>query len=223
MPCAACTEPASWSSFTTTLVTSAFFHILLHEIGIDHRLVFVDRYAGVHKREAYLKLNPNGLVPVLKDHDIVLYEAAAISLHLADKHPDANLAPALGTNDRAHFYKWLMWLATSLHPALSNYLHPSRWVADEAAQANLRDGAETRVAELFDIIDIEVAKNARPWLLGEDYSLLDAYAFVLCRWSRRMARPGLSWPHFGPYANRVAERPAVLRALKAEHLSEPWI
>ncbi|WP_439393371.1 glutathione binding-like protein [Bradyrhizobium sp. PMVTL-01] len=154
---------------------------------------------------------------------MILYEAAAISLYLADKHPGSRLAPEVGTDGRAHFYKSLMWLATSLHPALSNYLHPSKWTADEAAQIKLRSGAEARVVELFDIIDAELAIDARPWLLGEDYSILDAYAFVLCRWSRGMARPGASWPHFGRYANRIAERPAVLRALRAEHLSEPWI
>jgi glutathione S-transferase len=198
-------------------------HILLHEIGSDHRLIFVDRHAGAHKREPYLTLNPNGLIPVLRDGDLVLYEAAAIALHLADRHPDSLLAPAVGTNARAHFYKWLMWLASSLHPALSNYLHPNKWMADEAAQARLRAGAEARIAELFDIIDAELARHERPWLLGETFSVLDAYAFVLCRWSRRMARPGASWPKFGPYAHRIAERPAVLRALRAEHLSEPWI
>jgi glutathione S-transferase len=56
---------------------------------------------------------------------------------------------------------------------------------NEAAQAKLRAGAEMRVAELFDIIDTEVAKNARPWRLGEGYSVRDAYAFILCRWPRR--------------------------------------
>jgi glutathione S-transferase len=198
-------------------------HILLHEIGIEHRLIFVDRYANAHKREAYLKLNPNGLIPVLKDGDLVLYEAAAISLHLADNHPDAGLAPPLGTNERAHFYKWLLWLASNLHPALSNYLHPGKWTGDEAAQAELRAGAEKRIAALFDIVDAEIASHGRPWLLGETYSVLDAYAFVLCRWSRGMARPGARWPNFGPYAKRVSERPAVVRALEAERLAEPWI
>ena len=72
----------------------------------------------------------------MKDGDLVLYEAAAIALHLADKYPEARLAPSVGTDERAHFYKWLMWLATSLHPALSNYLHPGKWMADEAAQLN---------------------------------------------------------------------------------------
>jgi glutathione S-transferase len=198
-------------------------HILLHEIGIDHRLIFVDRYAGAHKREPYLTLNPNGLIPVLRDGDLVLYESAAIALHLADRHPQSKLAPAVGTDARAHFYKWLMWLAASLHPALSNYLHPNKWTSDEAAQAKLRAGAEARIAELFDIIDAEVARHAGPWLLGETFSVVDAYAFVLCRWSRRMARPGVSWPNFGPYAHRIAQRSAVGRALTAEHLSEPWI
>jgi glutathione S-transferase len=198
-------------------------HILLHEIGIQHRLIFVDRYANAHKREAYLKLNPNGLIPVLRDGDLVLYEAAAIALHLADTHPDAGLTPPLGTDARAHFYKWLFWLATNLHPALSNYLHPGKWTADAAAQAQLRAGAEERIAALFYIIDAEIAGHGGPWLLGETYSAVDAYAFVLCRWARNMAKPGSSWPHFGPSARRVSARPAVLRALHAERLSEPWI
>jgi glutathione S-transferase len=196
-------------------------HILLHEIGLEHRLIFVDRYANAHKRADYLGLNPNGLIPVYRDGDLVLWEAAAISLHLADTHPQARLAPAIGSAERAHFYKWLMWLATALHPALSNYLHPGKWTGDEASQARLRAGAEERVGALFDIVDREI--GTRPWLLGESYSAVDAYAFVLCRWSRRMTRPGVSWPNFGPYAARVAERPAVRRALEAERLAEPWI
>jgi glutathione S-transferase len=198
-------------------------HILLHELEIEHRLIFVDRYANAHKREAYLKLNPNGLIPILRDGDLVLYEAAAIALHLTDTHPDAGLTPPLGTDARAHFYKWLFWLATNLHPALSNYLHPGKWALDAAAQAQLRAGAEDRIAALFDIIDAEIAGHGGPWLLGETYSAVDAYAFVLCRWARNMAKPGSSWPHFGSSARRVSERPAVLRALHAERLSEPWI
>jgi glutathione S-transferase len=198
-------------------------HILLHEIGIEHRLIFVDRYANVHKRQAYLKLNPNGLIPVLKDGELILYDAAAIALHLADKHPQSGLAPSPATSERAHLYKWLFWLATNLHPSLSNYLHPGKWTGDESARSELRSGAENRIAALFDIIDAEIASHGHPWLLGETYSIVDAYAFVLCRWSRGMARPGVSWPNFGPYARRVSERPAVQRALEAERLVEPWI
>lgn len=198
-------------------------HILLHELGIDHRLIFVDCNANAQKRPEFLALNPNGLVPVLRDGDIVLFEAAAISMYLVDHYPEAHLAPPVGTEERAHFYKWLMWLATNLHPALSNYLHPRKWTDDEAAQAKLREGAEERVAEMFGILDSELQDRTGPWLVGNSFSVVDAYAFVLCRWSRRMKRPGASSPNFGPYAKRIAERPAIQKALAAEHLVEPWI
>jgi glutathione S-transferase len=72
-------------------------HMLLEEIGAPFELVFVDRANAAHKSPEYLKLNPNGQIPVLVDGSFVLYEAAAICLHLADHHPDAKLAPPLGT------------------------------------------------------------------------------------------------------------------------------
>ncbi len=202
---------------------SLFPHILLEELGLAHELVFVDRYADAHKREAYLAMNPNGLIPVLVDGDLVLHESAAIALHLVDTHPAAGLAPAPGTPERARFYQWLLWLATGLHPALSMALHPGKWAGTEETQAELRARAEAKAAALFDIADRELARHGGPWLLGEAYSAVDAYALVLCRWSRRMARPGASWPCFGAYARRVLERPAVERALRAEYLEQPWI
>lgn len=198
-------------------------HILLEELGAPYELVFVDRYAGAHKRAEYLALNPNGLIPVLVDGPLVVYEAAAICLHLSDTHPQAGLMPPPGSAERAHAYKWLLWLATGLHPALSNYLHPSKWALSEAAQGELRTGAEAAVARHFDILDAHLAGQGGPWLSGADYSIADAYAVVLCRWSRRMERPGASWAHVGPYARRVLERPAVQRALAQEHLAPPWI
>ena len=78
-------------------------HILLQELGVPFELVRVDREAAAHKSAAYLKLNPNGLIPVLEDGDQVLYETAAILLHLADTHPEAVLAPGVGTPERAQY------------------------------------------------------------------------------------------------------------------------
>jgi len=198
-------------------------HILLEELGEPYELVFVDRYAGAHKRADYLALNPNGLIPVLIDGPLVVYEAGAICLHLSDTHPQAGLMPALGSAERAHAYKWLLWLGTGLQLALSNYLHPSRWALSDGAQGELRTSAEAAVARHFDILDEYLAGKSGPWLTGADYSIVDAYALTLCRWSRRMERPGASWPHVGPYAGHVLERPAVQRALAQEHLAQPWI
>ena len=84
-------------------------HVLLHEIGAPFELQLVDRAQGAHKSPAYLALNPNGLIPVLVDGDLVLYETAAIALHLCDTHPAAELAPALGTADRAPLHKGKGW------------------------------------------------------------------------------------------------------------------
>ena len=92
---------------------SLIVHVLLEELGAPFELVHVDRGARAHKSAEYLKLNPNGLIPVLVDGDLVLYETAAICLHLADRYGAAQFAPAVGTAERAHFYKWLIWSASS--------------------------------------------------------------------------------------------------------------
>ena len=75
-------------------------HILLEEIGAPYERVFVDRAKGAHRAPDHLKLNPNGLLPVLTDGELVLYETAAIALHLVDTHPQAGLVPALGTPEK---------------------------------------------------------------------------------------------------------------------------
>src|SRR5512147_1472009 len=106
---------------------SLIAHILLEELGLRFELQYVDRARSAQKSPAYLKLNPNGLIPVMADGGLVLYETAAICLHLADTHPQAGFAPAPGTNERAHFYKWLAWMTNTLQAALIAYFYPERW------------------------------------------------------------------------------------------------
>src|SRR5688572_16323657 len=98
-------------------------HMLLETLGVPFELQLVDRTRNAHKQPEYLKLNPNGLIPVLIDGDLVLYETAAICLHLVDTHPHAGLAPAIGTPARALFYKWLVWLTNTLQTALIVYFY----------------------------------------------------------------------------------------------------
>src|SRR5450755_61261 len=112
-------------------------HMLLEELGAPYELLLVDRNAQAHKATDYLRLNPNGLIPVLVDGDLVLYESAAICLHLADRHPEAHLAPPLGTAERAHFYKWLIHLTNTVQAELLSYFYPERQTDDAAAAAQL--------------------------------------------------------------------------------------
>ena len=200
-------------------------HILLEEIGAPFERVLVDRTQGVHKTQQYLQLNPNGLIPVLVDGELVLYESAAICLHLCDTHPDAALAPPLGSRERAHFYKWLMWLTNTLQATLIVYFYPERWMnaSNPPGAAELKTHAEARVRVLLDQLDAELARHGGPWLLGADYTALDAYALMLCRWTRGFGQPARTRPRLGPYLRRVLARPSVQRALAAENLTPPFV
>ena len=197
-------------------------HMLLEEIGAPFALKLVDRSVNAQKSPAYLKLNPNGLIPVLEDGDLVLYETAAILLHLADTHPEAQLAPAFGSAERAHFYKWMLWLANTFHATLIPFFYPERWADDASAIAQVKAHAEARVGQLLDQLDAELARHAGPWLLGAGFSAVDPYALMLGSWTRHFARPARSLPEFGPYLRRVQSRPAVQRALRAEGLVPDW-
>ena len=200
-------------------------HIVLEEIGQPFELAFVDAAQGAHKTSQYLRLNPNGLIPVLVDGDLVLYETAAICLHLADAHPEHRLAPELGTPARAQFYKWLMWLSNTLQTSLILYFYPERWVdADNAAGARqVRAHAESKIATLLDQLEAQLDSSGGPWLLGRQYTVLDPYALMLCRWTRGFAKPARERPLLGAHLQRVLERPAVQRAIRAEGLGQPLV
>ncbi len=207
-------------------------HILLEEIGTPYQRVLVDRMADAHKAPAYLALNPNGLIPVLTDGDLVLYETAAIALHLADTHPQAALVPALGTAARAQFYKWLMWLTNTLQATLMIYFYSERWVdeGNTAGAAELKANAQRKVGGMLDQLDAHLASHGGPWFMGAHHSALDAYVFTLCRWTRNFsaapgspAVPARERPHLGPYLQRMLARPAVQRVLANEQLAPPFV
>jgi glutathione S-transferase len=202
-------------------------HIVLEELGAAFELKYVDRAATAHKSAPYLALNPNGLIPVLVDtayvpQPLVLYETAAICLHLADSHAAAELLPALATVERAHAYKWLAWLTNTLQATLIPYFYPERWADDAAAVAQVKAHAEAKVGAMVDQLDAELARHGGPWLLGASYSVLDPYAFVLCRWTRGFDKPARQRAHLKPWLDRVLARPATQRAFEREGLKAPW-
>lgn len=201
-------------------------HMLLEEIGAPYELVLVDRDKNAHQSPDYLKLNPTGRIPVLIDGDLVLYEAAAICLHLADRHPAAALAPALASNERAEFYKWLIYLTNTMQAELITYFYGDRLTDDAAAAAQVKAHAETRVGAMLDLCEATLAENhARdrgPYLLGAHYSAVDPYLLMLSRWTRMMHNPARNRPYLGRYLTMVAARPAVQRAFAGENIAAPY-
>ena len=205
-------------------------HVLLYELGVPFQLQLVDRTQGAHKAADYLKLNPNGLIPVLVDGEQVLYETAAILMHLADayspRHPQAQLAPPLGSAERAQYYKWMLWLSNTMQAMVIHYFYPQRMVADGNTEgaAQVKASAEARLGDCLAQLDALLAGHGAAWILGAAYSAADPLAFMLCRWTRGFkSRPARDYPHIGPYLQRMLERPAVQQAVAAEKLPPPVV
>jgi glutathione S-transferase len=103
---------------------SLVVHLALLECGAHYRLVPVDLDAGAQRDPEYLKLNPNGVVPTLLVDGAPVYEAAALLMTVADRHPQAALAPATGTHERALWYQWIVHLANTVQPAFRMWFYP---------------------------------------------------------------------------------------------------
>ncbi len=206
-------------------------HILLEEMGLPYELKLVDRTNNAQKSLEYLKLNPNGLIPVLIDDDVVLYETAAICLHLTDTHPEMGFAPAVGTDERAQFYKWLMWLTNTLQPAIIMYFYTDRYTTstDAAVIGQIKAKTQERIGAMLKQLDDHLSANGGPWMMGEKFSVLDIYAFMLGRWTRVFegaspaTRAARTWPHLGPFMHRMLARPSVQRVVEQEGLQDPVI
>ena len=196
-------------------------HMMLREIGAEFELRLVDRAQNAQKSAAYLKLNPNGRIPVLVDGDLVLFETAAIALHLCDKHPEARLAPPVGSPERSLFYRWLVHLTNTPQAEYRSWFYPHEHVADEAAAPSVKEAAGRRLDAMFDVIANQL--GAGPWLLGERFSAADLYLFMLIRWGRGMPRPPRTLPPLGRLAERVLARPAVKATIEAEGLQAPIV
>ena len=203
-------------------------HVVLHELGVPFELSLVDRTVNAHKSPEYLKLNPNGLIPVLVDGNLVLHETAAICLHLADTHPAAQLAPPLGTAERALFYKWLMWLTNTVQANLIHYFYGHRLVdeGNAAAVVQIKAHVQSKVRECLVQVDNHLALShaAGPWMMGSQYTVLDPYVWMVSRWTRGFSdKPARSYEHIGPYLERMQQRPALRRVIAAEQLSLPLV
>lgn len=196
-------------------------HMLLREIGAPFELRLIDRAVGAHKKPDYLKLNPHGTIPLLLDGDLALHQTAAIALHLVDCHPEAGLAPPVGTEERALFYKWMIYLTNTPQAEYMLWFYPERHAADESAIAQLKAAAGAALEAMFGQIAAELSEG--PWLLGERFSAVDLFLFMLTRWGRAMPRPPRALPAIAAHAERVANRPAVLAALAAEGLAAPFV
>ncbi len=173
-------------------------HAALAEIGVDYQLVELDRDQA-QTDAAYRALNPLGVVPTLVAGDVVVSESAAILLYLADRFPEARLAP----DDRAELYRWLVFMTNTMQTCMLRFFYPERYGGGE-----VEDVAAAEADRLFDLV--EESLEGRDWLVGDQRTAADLFLFMLTRWGRRLEPAAWERPrlraHFLPHA-RPAGRP----------------
>lgn len=187
-------------------------HIVLHELGQAHELEKVDTAEKrTESGKDYLSINPKGVVPALElDGGAVLTEGPAIMQFLADGAGDEQLAPKPGTIERARVQEVLNFTGSSLHIAFKPMFSAD---SDDAAKAKAREN----IGRSLDWLEGLLA-DGRPYLTGDDFTVADAYAFVVAGWSPRVGVDLDRWPSVKAFVGRVAERPAAVRAMTAEGL-----
>ncbi|MEZ5647420.1 MAG: glutathione S-transferase family protein [Alphaproteobacteria bacterium] len=197
-------------------------HILLEEMGVPYQLQLVDRDKNEHKSEAYLNLNPTGRIPAMIDDGLIVFESAAICLHLCDKYPDKGLIPKIGTPERTKFYTWLMYLTNTIQPEVSIWWYSERYTADSSGVSAIKAASDQRLNDMFTLIDQQLAKHG-PFFLGKDYTAIDPYLLMVSRFARKTQKPPRNFPVLGKYLENLLARPAVQHALQQEGLEAPFI
>lgn len=186
-------------------------HIVSREAGIPVDLVRVDLKS--HKTQDgadYYGVNPRGYVPMLElDDGSFLREGPALVQFLADKAPETGLAPPAGSLERVRLQEWLTFIGTELHKTFSWLFNPN---APEEAKNIARDKIASRLA------DVDKHLAARPYLLGDHFTAADAYAFTVINWAGRVHIDMKPFPNVSAFMARVAARPKVREAMKAEGL-----
>ncbi len=184
------------------------------EIGVPHELARVERDEQGRPSDAYLALDPFGKIPTLEDGDLVLTESAAICLHLADRFPDARLAPPLGSRERSELYRWLMYLTNTVQPAQLRHFYPQRYGTE-----GVKEAADAELHEHYDRLDAHLA--GREWLVGGERSVADLFLFVLTRWGRSLEPPAWERPNLRAHFLRTLELPGVRKMIEEQGLELP--
>ncbi len=184
-------------------------HIVFRETGQAVDLERVDRKTKTTAGgENFLDINPLGHVPTLRlDNGAYLTEAVAIMQYIADRKPESGLMPAAGNMDRYRVLEWLNFTATELHKQFTPLFK-------EGTPEDYKPVAKASLEKAFGIIDRHLEGKTN--LVGENFTVADAYLFVVTNWSRFQQIDVAQWPNLKAFQERVRARPAVEEAMRAE-------
>jgi glutathione S-transferase len=186
-------------------------HISLREAGLPFELEQVDlRSKEIKSGGDFRAVNPKGMVPVLElDNGDRLTEGPAIVQYIADRAPATGLAPAAGTIERYHLMEWLNFITSELHKNFTPLFRPN-------TPEDYKQIARDNLAQRYAFVDGKLA--GKQYLMGERFTVADAYAFTITNWTRIQKIDLAPWPNVAGFMERVRARPRVREALKAEGL-----
>ena len=191
--------------------------VLLEEIGAPYELIDTSVDKDTPRPPEQLAINPNGWVPVLTWDGGAMYEAAAITIFLSDRHPEAKLSPSANDPRRPLYLQTLVYFSNAVQNAYQLTYYPDRFVNTPDDEPSAQQRGNRRLRETWQVIDDQIGGNE--WLLGDEFSAADIYLFMLTTWLRpAMGHPSLSeFPNVQRIANKVKLRPSV------QAVYETWI
>lgn len=187
-------------------------HIIVRELSLPVSLMKVDLSTKKFGNdEEYLVINKKGYVPALEfDDGTLLTEGVAILQFLADQKPEANLAPANGSRERYKLQEWLTFIASEIHKSFAPLF-------DSSTPQQTQNTSREKIDKRFAYVEEQLAQ--RDFLLGDQFTVADAYLFVMMLWADKFEIDLSKWPTLKEYKERIASRTSVQEALAAEKIA----
>ena len=168
------------------------------------------------KEPAYLKLNPQGAVPLLVDGDLILPQNIAILAYLDSVHPEANIFGSSDPEAKANAWRWLAFMNSDVHKAFAPLFHAPAWIPTDELKAAAQQAAREQIVNMLKQAEERLASVQ--WLGGADISVADVYTYVIIRWARDLKIDLSGLPRLGDLYTRVAANKAVQEICAQEGL-----
>ena len=198
---------SKYKLYGTVMTGTCAIHAALEELGVPYELVETTTSEGHQNTEEYRKINPRQQVPslMLPDGQVVT-EGPAILMHLADAHPEANLAPACGTTERSQINRWLLFFSANVYEGELRKMVGHLYTADPDGGEAVQTSANEYVNWHYDIFEKVLSDG--PYFMGDNFTILDIYVWMLAQWMD-MGWLTANCPKILRLADTVKVRPAV--------------
>lgn len=182
---------------------------ILEELGQSYELAPIDVMKGEQKQAEYMKVHPLGAVPAMQDGGFTMFESAAIVMHLADKFPEKGLAPAVGSQERAEYYQWILFAMTEAEPPLVQILQHTRFLPEADRSPAVIEKSSKRFKTVATVIQDRL--QGREYIVGNRFTAADIVLGGVVYFGNMLGQIG-DHPGLQTYVKRLMERPAAKKA-----------